>query len=199
MRIDELQAKHQGRATSAAVSERLASAQRHLAASQAAAEQAIAAAVRAFRMAAEAHERVALLHERAAAAGSSDIDEHERQAAIHRAAAMADAQRAEHAQSMLRLEEADGPREPDADQALHRYVNLAARRTADLPPPVRLADADGAVVTIAGYRAHHDERRPDEFHRQLLRVAELSGAAGTFLVRAMHDETRGWQWVTEPL
>jgi len=47
--------------------------------------------------------------------------------------------------------------------------------------------------------AHHDERRPDEFHRQLLRVAELSDAAGTFLVRAVHDETRGWQWVTEPL
>ena len=64
---------------------------------------------------------------------------------------------------------------------------------------VRLAGADGAVVTIAWHRAHHDERRPDEFHRQLLRVAELSDAAGTFLVRAVHDETRGWQWVTEPL
>jgi hypothetical protein len=64
---------------------------------------------------------------------------------------------------------------------------------------VRLADADGAVVTIAGHRAHHDERRSDEFHRQLLRVAELSDAAGTFLVRAMHDETRGRQWVTDSL
>ncbi len=126
MRIDELQAKPQDRATSATASERLASAQRHLAASQAAAEQAIAAAVRAFLRAAEAHERVAVLHERAAAAGSSDKDEHERQAAIHRAAVMADAQRAEHAQSLLRLEEADGAREPDADQALHRHVNLAA-------------------------------------------------------------------------
>ena len=65
---------------------------------------------------------------------------------------------------------------------------------------VRLAGADGAVVKIAGHRAHLDERRPDDFHRQLLRViAELSDAAGTFLVRAVHDETRGWQWVTEPL
>ncbi len=107
MRIDELQAKHQGRAISAAVSERLTSARRHLCAAQAAAEQAIAAAVRAFRRAAEAHERVALLHERAAAAGSSDKDEHERQAAIHRAAAVVDTQRAEHAQSLLRQEEAD--------------------------------------------------------------------------------------------
>jgi len=60
--------------------------------------------------------------------------------------------------------------------------------------------ADGAVVTIAGHRAHHEENRPDEFHRQLIRViAELSDAAGAFLVRAAHDETRGWQWVTGPL
>jgi len=64
---------------------------------------------------------------------------------------------------------------------------------------VRLVGADGAVVTIAGHRAHHDKRRPDESHRRLLRVAELSDAAETFLVRAVHDETRGWQWVTGPL
>lgn len=96
MRIDELRAKRQGGATSATVSERFASAQRHLAASQAAAEQAIACAVRALRRAAEAHERVALLHERAAATGAGDKDEHERQAAIHQAAAGADTQRAEH-------------------------------------------------------------------------------------------------------
>ena len=32
-----------------------------------------------------------------------------------------------------------------------------------------------------------------------IRRAELSDAPGTFLVRAVHDETRGWQWVTEPL
>jgi hypothetical protein len=65
---------------------------------------------------------------------------------------------------------------------------------------VRLAGGDGTVVTIAGHRAHHDEHRPDDFHRQLIRaIAELSDAAGTFLVRAVHDETRGWQWITEPL
>ncbi len=65
---------------------------------------------------------------------------------------------------------------------------------------VRLAGGDGAVVTIVGHRAHHDEHRPDDFHRQLIRViAGLSDAAGTFLVRAVHDQTRGWQWVTEPL
>jgi hypothetical protein len=65
---------------------------------------------------------------------------------------------------------------------------------------VRLTGADGAVVTIAGHRAHHEEHRPDDFHRQLIRViAQLSDAAGAFLVRAVHDETRGWQWVTEPL
>jgi len=65
---------------------------------------------------------------------------------------------------------------------------------------VRLAVADGAVVTVVEHRAHREERRPDDFHRQLIRViAELSDAAGAFLVRAVHDETRGWQWVTEPL
>jgi hypothetical protein len=65
---------------------------------------------------------------------------------------------------------------------------------------VRLAARDGAVVTIVGHRAHHDEHRPDDFHRQLIRaIAELSDTAGTFLVRAVHDETHGWQWLAEPL
>lgn len=65
---------------------------------------------------------------------------------------------------------------------------------------VRLTGANGAVVTIAGHRAHQEEHRPDDFHRQLIRViAELSDAAGAFLVRAVHHETRGWQWGSEPL
>jgi hypothetical protein len=58
----------------------------------------------------------------------------------------------------------------------------------------RPAGGDGAVVTVVAHRAHHEERRPDNFHRQLIRViAELSDAAGAFLVRAVHDEARGWQ------
>jgi hypothetical protein len=65
---------------------------------------------------------------------------------------------------------------------------------------VRLACADGAVVTLVAHRAHHEEHRPGDLHRQLIHVlAELSDAAGAFLVRPVHDETRGWQWVTEPL
>jgi hypothetical protein len=64
---------------------------------------------------------------------------------------------------------------------------------------VRLTGGDGTVVTIAGHRTHHEEHRPDDFHRQLVRVvAELSDA-GAFLVRAVHEETRGWQWASEPL
>ena len=56
---------------------------------------------------------------------------------------------------------------------------------------VRLTGGDGTVVTIAGHRTHHEEHRPDNFHRQLVRVvAELSDA-GAFLVRAVHEETRG--------
>jgi hypothetical protein len=65
---------------------------------------------------------------------------------------------------------------------------------------VRLVGGDGAVVTVVGHRAHHDEHRPGDFHRQLIRVvAELSDAAGAFLVQAVYDETRGWQWASEQL
>ena len=64
---------------------------------------------------------------------------------------------------------------------------------------VRLTRGDGAVVTIAGHRTH-PQHRPDDFHRQMVRViAQLSDAAGPFLVRPVHHETRGWQWVSEPL
>jgi len=64
---------------------------------------------------------------------------------------------------------------------------------------VRLTGGDGAVV-IAGHRTHQEENRPGDFHRQLIRVvAELSDAAGAFLVRPVHHEARGWQWVSEPL
>ena len=64
---------------------------------------------------------------------------------------------------------------------------------------VRLTSGDGAVVTIAGHRTH-PQHRPDDFHRQMVRViAQLSDAAGPFLVRPVHHERRVWQWVSEPL
>lgn len=111
-RMDELKTVRQDDASPAAVSERIGSAQR-----QAAAEQAITASIRAFRRAAGAHEHAALQHELAAAAGFGDKDQHERQAARHRAAAAADTQRAEHAQSLLRDEEAEDPRGPGVESA----------------------------------------------------------------------------------
>lgn len=65
---------------------------------------------------------------------------------------------------------------------------------------VRLVGGEGVIVTIAGHRAEHDEHRPSDFHRQLIHViAELSDAAGAFLVRAAHDQARGWQWISDPL
>jgi hypothetical protein len=65
---------------------------------------------------------------------------------------------------------------------------------------VRLAGSDGAGVTVAGHRAHHEEHRPDDFHRQLIRVvAELSDAAGAFVVRAEYREAGGWLWISESL
>ena len=55
---------------------------------------------------------------------------------------------------------------------------------------VRLTGGDGAVVTIAGHRMQQQEHRPDDFHRQLVRVvAELSDAAGSFLVRPVCADT----------
>jgi hypothetical protein len=77
---------------------------------------------------------------------------------------------------------------------------VAANLDYDGNVTVRLTGGDGAIVTIAGHRTHHEEHRPDDFHRQLVRViAELSDAAGPFLVRAAYHETRGWQWASEPL
>jgi hypothetical protein len=65
---------------------------------------------------------------------------------------------------------------------------------------VRLIGGEGAVVTIAGHRTHHEAPRPDDFHRQLIRVvAQLSDAAGSFLVRPVHREPGGWHWISEPL
>jgi hypothetical protein len=65
---------------------------------------------------------------------------------------------------------------------------------------VRLVGADGTTVTVAGPIAHRDEHQPGDFHRELIRViAELSDATGAFLVRAVHDETRGWHWASEQL
>jgi hypothetical protein len=44
-------------------------------------------------------------------------------------------QRAEHAQSQLRDEQASRVRGPDADQALIRLLTVTVSRTAGLPPP----------------------------------------------------------------
>jgi len=49
---------------------------------------------------------------------------------------------------------------------------------------VRLAGADGSVVTLVAHRAHHGEHRPGDLHRQLIRVlAGLPDAAGAILVQ----------------
>ena len=65
---------------------------------------------------------------------------------------------------------------------------------------MRLTGADGAVVTIAGHRTHHEGHRPGDFHRQLIRViAGLLDAVGAYLVRAAHHDTCGCQWLSEPL
>jgi nicotinamidase-related amidase len=62
----------------------------------------------------------------------------------------------------------------------------------------RMADHEGSAVTLVVPGSH--QVPPDDFHRQLIRViAELSDAAGAFMVRPVCEEPRGWRWVTEAL
>ncbi len=64
----------------------------------------------------------------------------------------------------------------------------------------RLAGHDSTVVTLVAHRTHHDEHRPGDLHRQLLRVlAQLSDSSGAHIVRPVLDESQGWVWVSEPL
>jgi hypothetical protein len=64
----------------------------------------------------------------------------------------------------------------------------------------RLAGRESTIVTLVAHRAHHDEQQPGDLHRQLLQVvAQLSDSSGAHLVRPVHDESGGWQWVTEAL
>jgi len=64
----------------------------------------------------------------------------------------------------------------------------------------RLAGHDSTVVTLVAHRAHRDEDRPGDLHRQLLRaVAQLSDPSVASIVRPVRDESRGWRWVAEPL
>ena len=64
----------------------------------------------------------------------------------------------------------------------------------------RLAGHDSLVVTLVAHRTHRDEHRPGDLHCQLLRVvAQLGDSSTAHMVRPVHDESRGWVWVSEPL
>ena len=64
----------------------------------------------------------------------------------------------------------------------------------------RLVGGDAALVTLVAHRSQDDEHRPEQFHRQLIRIlAELSDSSGSQVVRPVHDESGAWHWVTEPL
>ena len=64
----------------------------------------------------------------------------------------------------------------------------------------RMVGGEAALVTLVGHRTHHDEHKPEQFHRELIRVlAELADSSGAHLVRPVHDESGGWQWASEPL
>jgi hypothetical protein len=64
----------------------------------------------------------------------------------------------------------------------------------------RVAGDDGASVKLVVSNGQHGQHIPDDFHRQLIRVlAELSDAAGAFIVRPAFDEPHGWRWINESL
>jgi len=67
----------------------------------------------------------------------------------------------------------------------------------------QLGDGDGSVVTLVAsgnQQAQQAEQAPDDFHRQLIRaLAQLSDAAGAFIVRPVYDEEQGWRWINDPL
>ncbi len=64
----------------------------------------------------------------------------------------------------------------------------------------QLTSGDGATVTLVDPSTQHGHRTPEDFHRQLIRaLAELSDAAGAFLVRPVCDGQHGWRWDSEAL
>jgi hypothetical protein len=64
----------------------------------------------------------------------------------------------------------------------------------------RMAGQEGTVVTLVAHRTHRDEHKPGDLHRQLLQVmAQLGDSSGAHIVRPVHDQSRGWEWVSEPL
>ena len=64
----------------------------------------------------------------------------------------------------------------------------------------RLAGHDSSVVPLVAHRTHRDEHRPSDLHRRLLRVvAQLGDSSGAHIVRPVHNQERGWDWVSEPL
>src|SRR5215831_17876609 len=62
-----------------------------------------------------------------------------------------------------------GRHDPAAPRG-RRYVSscltAAAARVTRAPP----AGGDVALVTLVAHRTHHDEHRPEQFHRELIRV-----------------------------
>jgi hypothetical protein len=64
----------------------------------------------------------------------------------------------------------------------------------------RLVGHSTTVVTLVAHRTHLDEDKPGDLHRRLLRVmAQMGDSADAQIVRPVHDESHGWEWVSEPL
>jgi hypothetical protein len=64
----------------------------------------------------------------------------------------------------------------------------------------QLAGSEELTVTLVVPGHQDGQHTPDDFHRQLIRaLAQLSDAAGAFLLRPVCDEQHGWHWISGPL
>jgi hypothetical protein len=64
----------------------------------------------------------------------------------------------------------------------------------------RLAGHNSTVVTLVAHRTHLDEEKPGDLHRRLLRaVAQIGDSSGAHIVRPVHDQSHGWEWIIESL
>lgn len=65
---------------------------------------------------------------------------------------------------------------------------------------VRLSGGEQTAVTLVHADVPDRPRAPDNFHRQLLKMAaQLSDTAEPAILRPVFDAELGWQWHTEHL
>jgi hypothetical protein len=88
----------------------------------------------------------------------------------------------------------------DGSEIVRAAAITGVRIGSDGVVAVRLGHGEATTVMLAKLGGQDGARPGGDFHRQLISViAQLSDASGAFLVKPVHDEARGWRWLSEPL